>query len=55
VILGVSFKGDLGIAIGALEVEPEDFDAQVCLFVTDLHTHVELCSDIKIVSTCIAS
>ena len=54
-VLGISFEGDLGVAIGAFEVEPEDFDAQIGLLVTDLHTHVELSTDVKIVGTCIAA
>jgi hypothetical protein len=45
-ILGVSFECDFAIAICAFEVEPEDLNAQVCLFVADLHTHVELGSNV---------
>ncbi len=45
-ILGVSFECDFTIAIGAFEVEPENLNAQVCLFVTDFHTHVELGSNV---------
>lgn len=45
-VFGVSFEGDFAIAIGAFEVEPEDLNAQVCLFIADLHTHVELGSNV---------
>lgn len=54
-ILRISFESDFGIAIGAFEVEPEDLDAQIGLLVTDLHTHVELSTNVEIVCTCIAS
>ena len=49
-IFGVGFEGDFSIAVGTLEVKPEDLDAQVDLFVADLHSHVELGPDIEIVS-----
>jgi hypothetical protein len=54
-IFGVSFECDFAIAIGAFEVESEDLNAQVCLFVTNLHTHVELGSNVEIVSASVAA
>lgn len=53
-IFGVGLEGDFGIAVGAFEVEPEDFDSQVGLLVTDFHTHVEFGSDVEVVSTGVA-
>ena len=53
-VLGISFECDFCVAVGALEVEPEDLDAQIGLFVTDLHSHVELGTDVQIVLTGIA-
>jgi hypothetical protein len=53
-IFGVSFEGYFAIAVGAFEVEPEDFDAQVGVLVADFHTHVEFGSDVEIVGTGIA-
>ena len=53
-IFGVGFKGDFCIAVGAFEVEPEDFDSQVGLLVTDFHTHVEFGANVEIVSTGVA-
>lgn len=54
-VLGIRLERDFSIAIGAFEVKPEDFDAQICLLVTYLHTHVELGTDVQIVCTGIAS
>jgi hypothetical protein len=54
-VFGISFEGNFGIAVGAFEVEPEDFDAQVSLFIAYLHTHVKLGSDVEIICAGIAS
>lgn len=54
-VFGVGFEGDFCIAIGAFEIEPEDFDAEIGLLVTDFHSHVELGADVEIVGTCVAA
>lgn len=50
-IFRVCFEGDFRIAVGALEVETEDLDAEVGLLVADFHAHVELGADVKVVGT----
>jgi hypothetical protein len=54
-VFGVSFECDFGVAVCTFEIEPKDFDAQIGLFVTDLHSHVELGPDVEVVLTGIAS
>lgn len=54
-ILGVGFECDFSIAVGAFEVKPENLNAEICLFIAYLHTHIELGADVEVVSTCIAS
>lgn len=54
-VFGVGFEGDFCIAIGAFEIEPEDFDAEIGLFVTDFHSHVELGADVEVVGACVAA
>lgn len=45
-VLRIGLEGDFGIAIGTFEVKPKNFDAEIGLLVTDLHTHVELSPDV---------
>ena len=53
-VLRVSFEGNLSVAVSALEVEPENFDSQISFFITYLHSHIKLGSNVEIVSACIA-
>lgn len=55
VVLGVGFEGDFAVAVGALEVEPEDLDAEIGLFVADLHAHVELRADVEVIGADVAA
>ena len=55
VVFGVSFEGNLSVAASALEVEAEDLDVKIGLQVAYLHTHVEFCSNVEIVSTGVAA
>lgn len=54
-VFGVGFKCDFTIAIGTFEVEPKNLDAKIGLLVTNFHSHVKFGSDVKIVSTGIAT
>lgn len=53
-VFGVSFEGDLGVAVGTLKVEPKDLNAQIGLLVADFHSHVELGPNVEIVGTGVA-
>ena len=52
-VFRVSFEGYFSIAIGAFEVEPENLDAKIHLFIANFHSHVKLGSNVEVVSTCI--
>ena len=54
-IFGVSFKGNIGIAISAFKIKSKDFDSKIDLIITDFHSHVELGADVEIIGACIAS
>lgn len=54
VVFGVGFERDFAVAVGALEVEAEDLDAEIGLFVADLHAHVELGADVQVVGADVA-
>lgn len=54
-IFRISFECDFSIAVGAFEVKSENFNAEIGLFVTDLHSHVKFRTNIQIVLTGIAS
>jgi hypothetical protein len=53
-IFRVSFERNFSVAIGAFEVEAEDLNAQICIFVADFHAHVELGSDVQIICAGVA-
>jgi hypothetical protein len=48
-IFWISLESDISIAIGALEIKSEHLDSQINLIITDFHSHVELCTDVKII------
>ncbi len=54
-VLRICFEANLVVAVGTLEIEAEDFNAQVSLLVADLHPHVELGTYIEVVGADIAS
>ena len=45
-IFGVSAHGDLGVAAGAFEVEPEYFNAQVVDVLARFFPHVKFSTDV---------
>jgi len=45
-VFGVSFKCDFTIAIGTFEVETENFNTEIGLLVTNLHSHVKFGTNI---------
>ena len=53
-VFGIGFEGDLGVAVGALKVEPEDLNAEIGLLVADFHPHVELGPDVEVISAGVA-
>ena len=53
-VFRVSFEGYFSVAIGAFEIEPKNLDAEVDLFVADLHSHVELGPNVQIISAGVA-
>jgi hypothetical protein len=50
-IFWVSFESDFGITVSTFEVKSKDFDSQVSFLVANLHSHVELRSNVQIIST----
>ena len=50
----VGFEGDFGVAVRVFEVEVKDFDAQISFLAADLHSHVELGSNVKVVGAGVA-
>lgn len=53
-IFGISFEGYFCVAVGAFEIEPKDFNAEIGLFVTYFHSHVEFSSDVKVIGAGVA-
>ena len=53
-VFGVSFECDLGVAVGALKVEPKNFNAEIGLLITDFHPHVELGPDVEVIGAGVA-
>lgn len=54
-VFGISFECDFTVAVSAFEVKSKDFDAEIGLLVTYLHTHIELGADVEIVGAGVAT
>lgn len=54
-VLGICLEGNFGVAMSALEVESVDADAQVGLVHHSLLAHVELRTDVYVVTARVAT
>lgn len=52
-IFRISLESNISIAVGAFQIESENFNTKIDLIVAYFHSHIELSSDIKIVRACV--
>ena len=52
-IFRISLESNISIAVGAFQIESENFNTKIDLIVAYFHSHIELSSDIKIIGTCV--
>jgi hypothetical protein len=45
-IFRISLERNFRVTDGAFEVESKDFNIEICFFVTNLHSHVKLCTNV---------